>query len=61
MCTQSMWPRDVLLRYLLAMEELENNQKEYSELQMLAAATLHQLMGTIPHLVHARTQVHVQG
>lgn len=41
--TESVWPRDTLLEYLLAMKELQNNMAEQRELQVLAAGALHRV------------------
>lgn len=41
--SEHVWPRDVLFRYLMAMEKLQNNNKEFQDLQYLAAIGIHQL------------------
>ena len=40
---ETMWPRDTLFRYLQAMESIQENLKEYQELQVLAAEALYEL------------------
>eukprot|EP00455_Lapot_gusevi_P019389 TRINITY_DN20768_c0_g1_i4.p1 TRINITY_DN20768_c0_g1~~TRINITY_DN20768_c0_g1_i4.p1 ORF type:complete len:139 (-),score=31.23 TRINITY_DN20768_c0_g1_i4:137-496(-) len=41
--SEYIWPRDVLFRYLQTMEKLQENMKEHTELQLLAASALHQV------------------
>ncbi|KAI8804223.1 Ion transport protein-domain-containing protein [Cladochytrium replicatum] len=41
--TETMWPRDTLFKYFQVMENLQENMKEYQELQLLAAWTLMEL------------------
>ena len=33
---ETIWPRDTLFRYLQIMETLQENMKEYQELQLIA-------------------------
>ncbi|KAG9392757.1 Cation Channel Sperm Associated 2 CatSper2 [Carpediemonas membranifera] len=40
------WPRDTLFRYLRAMDNLMENQREFQELELLCAMALHQLHDT---------------
>ncbi|OUM61470.1 hypothetical protein PIROE2DRAFT_12521 [Piromyces sp. E2] len=37
---ETIWPRDTLFRYLQIMETLQENMKEYQELQLIAASIL---------------------
>ncbi|ORX49236.1 hypothetical protein BCR36DRAFT_353614 [Piromyces finnis] len=37
---ETLWPRDTLFRYLQIMETLQENMKEYQELQLIAASIL---------------------
>jgi cation channel sperm-associated protein 2 len=34
---ETLWPRDTLFRYLQLMESLQENMREYQELQMMAS------------------------
>eukprot|EP01006_Ploeotia_vitrea_P035644 TRINITY_DN65915_c4_g1_i1.p1 TRINITY_DN65915_c4_g1~~TRINITY_DN65915_c4_g1_i1.p1 ORF type:complete len:679 (+),score=323.55 TRINITY_DN65915_c4_g1_i1:55-2091(+) len=43
---ESVWPRHTLFRYLRTMERLQNNLREYQELQYLTAFAVHQLNDT---------------
>ncbi|KAI9156008.1 Cation channel sperm-associated protein 2 [Blastocladiella emersonii ATCC 22665] len=40
---ETMWPRDTLFRYFQLMESLQENMREYQELQMMANAVLMEL------------------
>jgi len=56
--TEHIWPRDVLFSYLQTMEKLQNNIKEYQDLQYLAGVALHELYErrkptTSPFALHA--------
>lgn len=44
--TETMWPRDILFKYLQTMENLQENMKEYEDLQRLASAALMELHDT---------------
>lgn len=41
--TEHLWPRDTLFRYLQVMEKLQNNVKEYQDLNYLCSIALHNL------------------
>eukprot|EP00455_Lapot_gusevi_P002899 TRINITY_DN11197_c0_g1_i3.p1 TRINITY_DN11197_c0_g1~~TRINITY_DN11197_c0_g1_i3.p1 ORF type:complete len:488 (-),score=60.15 TRINITY_DN11197_c0_g1_i3:162-1625(-) len=41
--TEYLWPRDALFQYLQSMEKMQENMKEYLELQFLAASALYQV------------------
>ncbi len=43
---ETTWPRDTLYRYLRAMDNLMENQREFQELEMLSAMALNQLHDT---------------
>ena len=44
--TETLWPRDTLFDYLQALERLQENVKEYQELQHMAAVALMQIYDT---------------
>lgn len=46
--TEYIWPRDILFGYLQRMERLQNNMKEYQDLQHLAATAIHNMYKAIP-------------
>eukprot|EP01086_Lenisia_limosa_P005241 TRINITY_DN21660_c0_g1_i1.p1 TRINITY_DN21660_c0_g1~~TRINITY_DN21660_c0_g1_i1.p1 ORF type:complete len:294 (-),score=29.46 TRINITY_DN21660_c0_g1_i1:178-1008(-) len=43
---ETAWPRDTLFRYFQSIEALQENMREYRELQVLAAAALHEFHDT---------------
>eukprot|EP00736_Rhodelphis_marinus_P001469 Rmarinus@m.27381 len=43
---ETLWPRDTLFKYFQLMEQLQENMKEYQELQLLLAWTLHEINDT---------------
>ncbi|KAJ3105736.1 Golgi apparatus membrane protein TVP23 A [Phlyctochytrium bullatum] len=44
--SETMWPRDTLFKYLQLMENLQENMKEYEELQLLATSALLEIHDT---------------
>ncbi|KAJ3211479.1 Cation channel sperm-associated protein 2 [Dinochytrium kinnereticum] len=44
--SETMWPRDTLFKYLQLMENLQENMKEYEELQLLASCALLEIHDT---------------
>jgi hypothetical protein len=43
--SETMWPRDVLLEYMVAMERLQNAMREFELLQSAAADALMRVCG----------------